>query len=58
MAPWHDEPERYLALALAHDLTPYDAIYIDLCLAERAALATCDAALALAAARVGIRIRG
>ena len=56
IAPWHDDPERYLAVALAYDLTPYEAIYIDLCLAERAALATRDAALALAASRVGIRI--
>lgn len=55
LAPWHDDPERYLGVALAHDLTPYDAIYIDLCLAERAALATRDAALSRAAARVGIR---
>ena len=58
VTPWHDEPERYLDVALAHDLTPYDAIYIDLCLAERSALATRDTVLALAAARVGIRIHG
>jgi predicted nucleic acid-binding protein len=56
VAPWHHEASRYLQLAMAHDLTPYDAIYIDLCLSERAELATCDAELVHAALRVGIRI--
>ena len=54
--PWHHEASRYLQLALAHDLTPYDAIYIDLCLSERAELATCDGELVHAASRVRIRI--
>ena len=53
---WHHEAARYLELSLAHDLTPYDAIYIDLCLSERSALATCDRELSAAAARLGIRI--
>ena len=56
VAPWHDTAARYLELSLSHDLTPYDAIYIDLCLGERCTLATCDGELAKAAARVGIRI--
>lgn len=56
VAPWHNQASRYLELALAHNLTPYDAIYIDLCLSERSALATCDQELAQAAARVGIRV--
>ncbi|HEX7436743.1 MAG TPA: type II toxin-antitoxin system VapC family toxin [Caldimonas sp.] len=55
-APWHNEASRYLELALAHELTPYDAIYIDLCLSEHSALATCDRELSLVAARLGIRI--
>ena len=54
-APWHDDASRYLELALAHDLTPYDAIYLDMCLSQRADLASCDRALLQAAARVGIR---
>jgi len=54
-APWHNEPARYLELSLAYELTPYDAIYLDLCLTQRAALATCDAALAAAASRLGVR---
>ncbi|NUZ07849.1 type II toxin-antitoxin system VapC family toxin [Piscinibacter koreensis] len=54
-APWHDDAARYLELALVHDLSAYDAIYIDLCLGERVPLATRDAKLARAAERVGIR---
>jgi predicted nucleic acid-binding protein len=54
--PWHDDPGRYLAFAMTHGLTPYDALYIDLCLGERSALATRDAGLSSAAARVGIRV--
>lgn len=56
VAPWHNEAARYLDMAVAHELTPYDAIYIDLCLSERSALATCDRELSLAATRLGIRI--
>ena len=54
--PWHNDPSRYLELALVHALTPYDAIYIDLCLSTRHALATCDKGLSEAAARVGIPV--
>ena len=54
VAPWHEAAARYLEVSLAHELTPYDAIYIDLCLGERSGLATCDAELAGAAARLGI----
>ena len=54
--PWHHEASRYLELALAHGLTPYDAIYIDLCLSERSPLATHDSELSAAATRVGIRV--
>ena len=54
--PWHHEASRYLELAFAHGLTPYDAIYIDLCLSERSPLATHDSELSAAATRVGIRV--
>ncbi len=54
--PWHHDASRYLELAIVHSVTPYDAIYIDLCLSEHSALATHDSDLSLAAARVGIRI--
>ncbi len=54
--PWHNDPSRYLELALVHGLSPYDAIYIDLCLSTRNALATCDRDLSEAAARVGIPV--
>ncbi len=54
--PWHNDASRYLELALVHSVTPYDAIYIDLCLSEHSPLATQDSELSLAAARVGIRV--
>ncbi len=53
--PWHDDASRYLELALAHNLTPYDALYLDLCLSEHCDLASCDRELLQAAARIGIR---
>lgn len=53
--PWHDDASRYLEFALTHNLTPYDALYIDLCLSERCDLASCDRELLQAAARIGIR---
>jgi predicted nucleic acid-binding protein len=54
--PWHDSPQRYFEVAQTHDLTPYDAMYLDLALQRRCALATRDEALAIAARRVGVRI--
>jgi predicted nucleic acid-binding protein len=54
--PWHDEPLRYLDLRLTHELTPYDAIYLELALAQHAALATRDWALAAAAQRLGVTV--
>lgn len=54
--PWHNEPQRYLELALTHELTPYDAIYLDLALSRHNALATCDAALAAVARRLGVPV--
>jgi len=56
VAPWHEEPQRYLHLAVTHGLTPYDAVYIDLCLSERSPLATRDPDLSAAALRVGIHV--
>lgn len=54
--PWHNDPARYLDLALTHELTPYDAIYLDLALSRRHALATCDEALAAVARRLGVPV--
>jgi predicted nucleic acid-binding protein len=54
VAPWHDEAARYLELSLLYQLTPYDAIYLDLCMTRRCELATCDDALAAAASRLGL----
>ena len=52
----HATPQRYFDAALAHDLTPYDALYLDLAVQRRCALATCDALLSAAAARAGVQI--
>jgi predicted nucleic acid-binding protein len=46
---------RYLA-ATAHDLTAYDAAYIDLAGQRRCALATLDARLAAAARAAGVPV--
>ena len=54
VAPTHDSPQRYFEVAQTHDLTPYDAMYLDLAMQRRCALATCDEALAAAARRVGV----
>ena len=47
--------QRYLAAAV-HDLTAYDAAYLDLALQRRCPLATLDRSLAQVAARAGIEI--
>ena len=49
-------PSVRLKLALAHQLTPYDAAYIELALAQGAALASQDARMIAAAERVGLPI--
>jgi predicted nucleic acid-binding protein len=54
----HGQPRKHLDAALAHDLTPYDALYLDLALQLRSALATRDAALATAAMRAGVLVHG
>ncbi len=56
VAPWHDSAERFFEVASSHDLTPYDALYLELALQRHCALATRDAALARAARRVGVRV--
>lgn len=55
VSPFHDDAPRYFESAMAHDLTSYDVLYIDLCLKQSLPLATRDEALTRAAARVGIR---
>lgn len=52
----HVTPQRYFDAALAHDLTPYDALYLDLAVQRRCALATCDDLLSAAAERAGVHI--
>lgn len=47
--------QRFIA-AQNHELTAYDAAYIDLALQLRCALATLDAALAQVARRIGLRV--
>ena len=54
--PWHDEPLRYFDLAAAHDLTPYDGVYLDLALTRRCAIATRDDALIAAAPHLGLHV--
>ena len=43
-------------MALAHGLTAYDAMYLDLAQVRRSPLATCDAALAAAARKAGVEV--
>ena len=56
--PWQRSAQRYFDVAQAHDLTPYDALYLNLALTRRCALATCDQRLAAAAQCVGIAVYG
>ena len=56
VAPWHDVARRYFEVAQTHDLTTYDAMYLELAQQRAGDLATRDAALAEAARRVGIRV--
>lgn len=54
----HGQVKKHLDAALAHDLTPYDALYLDLALQWRGGLATRDANLAAAAQRAGVPVHG
>ena len=49
-------PAFHLRMALAHGLTAYDAMYLDLAQVRRSPLATRDATLAAAARRAGIEV--
>lgn len=50
------EPTQILALALRHDLTSYDAAYLDLALTRQLPIATRDKALAQAARVAGVGV--
>ena len=49
-------PAQLLDLALRHDLTSYDAVYLDLALRRSLPIATTDQALANAAIAVGVGV--
>jgi predicted nucleic acid-binding protein len=49
-------PAFHLRMALAHGLTAYDAMYLDLAQVRRSPLATRDATLASAARKAGIEV--
>ncbi len=55
-APGRIAAEDWFVFAQAHELSSYDAIYLDLALAHRCALATCDARLVAAARRSGVQV--
>ncbi|MCL2345699.1 MAG: type II toxin-antitoxin system VapC family toxin [Desulfobulbus sp.] len=52
------EPGLLLALALRHELTSYDAVYLELALRLQLPIATQDAALAEAARSAGVGVAG
>ncbi len=56
VAPRANDPLRHLELSTAHDLTPYDAMYVDLALSRRCPIATHEARLTGAARALGIEI--
>jgi predicted nucleic acid-binding protein len=56
LSPRSNDPLHHLDLAVAHDLTPYDALYLELALARRCALATHDTRLGGAARGLGIAV--
>jgi predicted nucleic acid-binding protein len=47
---------HWFTFATQHRLTPYDAQYIDLALQHHCAIATCDAAVAQAATKLGLTV--
>jgi len=51
-----DVPVQQRFAASAHDLTAYDAAYVDLAVQRRCALATMDARMAAAAQRAGVTV--
>ena len=56
VAPSGAGPRYYARLALAHGLSAYDALYLDLALVHRCPLATVDARLAAAARKAGVEV--
>jgi predicted nucleic acid-binding protein len=48
--------QQRFAAASAHDLSAYDAAYVDLAVQRRCALATMDARMAAAAQRAGVTV--
>lgn len=55
-APTRDDWDRILVLARSHQLTIYDASYLDLAMRADATLLTCDMALIRAATAAGIAV--
>jgi predicted nucleic acid-binding protein len=56
LAPPAVGPSHHLRFALAHGLSAYDAMYLDLALAQRCPLATRDLPLAAAAKNAGLLV--
>ena len=56
ISPMHGLPKKHFDAAQTHDLTPYDAMYLELALQWRSALATRDETLAAAAQRAGVSV--
>ncbi len=56
VSPTHVLPKKHFDAARSHDLTPYDAMYLELALLWRSSLATRDTALAAAAERAGVPV--
>ncbi|MBL8313528.1 MAG: type II toxin-antitoxin system VapC family toxin [Rubrivivax sp.] len=54
--PRANDPLRHLELSTTHDLTPYDALYVDLALSRRCPIATHDSRLIGAARALGIEV--
>lgn len=55
-APSNAGPAYHARLALAHGLSAYDALYLELALHRRCALATADARLGEAARKAGLEV--
>ena len=56
VATAHSQPQLHFDAALTHDLTPYDASYLELAIQRRCALATLDTSMAAAAQRAGLKV--
>lgn len=56
LAPNQQSVTQFLDAALRHDLTSYDASYLELALQHRCTLATLDNGLADAARRAGLQV--